>query len=101
MGKKRILYIDLLKGLGIMAMVLCHVGTNGYVRHLIYGFHMPLFFFVSGVFYKRKEQTFLSMILNKAKVLLVPYLFAQFNMSVGYFLRAKAFHFFHLYSAFV
>lgn len=75
MGKKRILYIDLLKGLGIMAMVLCHVGTNGYVRHLIYGFHMPLFFFVSGLFYKRKEQTFLSMTLNKAKVLLVPYLF--------------------------
>ena len=42
--------IDILKGLGIILVVMGHLDTNGQVSRLIvYSFHMPLFFFLSGV----------------------------------------------------
>lgn len=43
---KRIEYIDILKGIGIILVVLGHVTQDKQVFQLIYAFHMPLFFFV-------------------------------------------------------
>lgn len=39
---------DIMKGIGIIAMIIGHIWPSG----IIYAFHMPLFFFVSGYFYK-------------------------------------------------
>lgn len=52
----RLLLYDNLKALGIILVVMGHVclyclpGDDGYLGKIIYAFHMPLFFFVSGVF---------------------------------------------------
>ena len=46
--KKRIAYIDVAKGIGILLMILGHTMTSGWGKDVIYSFHMPLFFRVFG-----------------------------------------------------
>jgi fucose 4-O-acetylase-like acetyltransferase len=46
--KGRLLWLDALKGAGILFVVAGHVWTRGEVRDAIYLFHMPLFFIVAG-----------------------------------------------------
>ena len=50
MKNKRIEEIDILKGLGIILMVLCHAGGPG--QDFIYLFHMSIFFMASGYFFR-------------------------------------------------
>lgn len=52
---KRLLYIDVAKGLGIILVVLIHIIFSAdsfnellYIRNYVYAFHMPLFFIISG-----------------------------------------------------
>ena len=48
---KRLEYIDIAKGMGIILVVAGHLLPEGnYLRDIIYSFHMPLFFFLSGFF---------------------------------------------------
>ncbi len=44
----RLLWLDALKGIGILLVVIGHVWTRGEVRDAIYIFHMPLFFLAAG-----------------------------------------------------
>ena len=48
---KRDKVIDVAKGIGIILVILAHVlkGKNIFVLEVIYYFHMPLFFFISGL----------------------------------------------------
>ena len=48
--KKRIQWIDVLRGVGILLVVAGH--TQIPIHKYIYGFHMPLFFFISGYLWK-------------------------------------------------
>ncbi len=68
-GKQRVQYIDILKGIGIILVVLGHITMNSKLFSFIYAFHMPLFFVVSGMFLHDSP----SFILNQAKKLLIPY----------------------------
>ena len=69
----RLVEIDILKGLGILAMVAGHVGFGELFNFAIHPFNMPLFFLASGFLYRCKGSFSLS-IKKKAKTLLVPYL---------------------------
>ena len=65
--------IDILKGIGIILMVLGHMHFNDAVfNKYIFGFHMPLFFLVSGYLYHRPE-SFGKAVVKKAKTMLIPY----------------------------
>lgn len=67
----RFTWIDILKGLGILAVITGHVVT-GLVAHGMFIFHMPLFFFIGGYLFKvRNDQK--SFLKDKAIQLLVPY----------------------------
>lgn len=44
----RLLWVDAMKGVGIIAVIAGHVWTRGAVRDAIYSVHMPLFFILSG-----------------------------------------------------
>ena len=46
-------YMDIAKALGIIAVVLGHSGVPS-LEHFVNLYHMPLFFFISGFFYKDK-----------------------------------------------
>ena len=52
---KRIHNIDILKGIGILLVILGHLDLPLRIRNIIYIFHMPLFFFLSGALWKNKE----------------------------------------------
>ena len=72
-NKYRDTTLDILKGTGIIFVVLGHI-YQGYGQNLIYLFHMPLFFFASGAvlsFSDTKNMQFT----KRVKHLLVPYLF--------------------------
>lgn len=45
---RRLQWIDTARGLGIVAVVIGHVWTQGALRDAVYSFHMPLFFLLSG-----------------------------------------------------
>ncbi|MBB5336885.1 acyltransferase family protein [Pectinatus brassicae] len=47
-------YWDIIKALGIIAVVLGHIGILGYFVSL---YHLVLFFFVAGYFYNEKYST--------------------------------------------
>ncbi|NLR99740.1 acyltransferase family protein [Rhizobium sp. P38BS-XIX] len=69
---------DILRGLGIIAVVAGHAGTDIGIKVLpVYSYHMPLFFFVSGLFY-RDDRIFpiLPTFSRLASRLLLPALFA-------------------------
>lgn len=51
----RIVWIDTLKALGIIAVVVGHV-VPGTLAKIIFSFHMPLFFFISGFLFKEKNE---------------------------------------------
>ncbi len=83
--KKRYTEIDIARGVGIFCVVLGHAikqtsVSAGWIRlltYIIYSFHMPLFFclsgFVSAKILKLKRSERISYILSRAKRLLVPY----------------------------
>ena len=74
--KKRIEYLDIFRSLGIIAMVMGHVGFGSEFDHFIHAFHMPMFFWISGFLFKHKsksELTFWDLVVKKAKALLLPY----------------------------
>jgi fucose 4-O-acetylase-like acetyltransferase len=74
MLEKRLAYIDIAKGIGIILVVVGHTATPNLVHNFIYQFHMPLFFFLSGFFYHEKYdfqvKTFVA---KKIKGLYFPY----------------------------
>ena len=69
----KIKYINTLKGLGIIAVVLGHCGAP--FTPVIYSYHMALFFFITGYLYKDSyEKNFFTFILKKLKSLYIPFL---------------------------
>lgn len=48
-GGGRLEWIDVARGIGIIAVVAGHVWTRGPLRDAVYSFHMPLFFLLSGL----------------------------------------------------
>ncbi|WP_150290459.1 acyltransferase family protein [Sphingobium estronivorans] len=48
-GGGRLEWIDVARGIGIIAVVVGHVWTRGGLRDAMYSFHMPLFFLLSGL----------------------------------------------------
>jgi fucose 4-O-acetylase-like acetyltransferase len=77
---KRIEYIDIARGIGIVLVVMAHndfgfISQYGY--EVIYSFHMPLFFFLSGYFIKT-DIPFFEFFKKRFHSLLKPFLFTLF-----------------------
>ncbi len=66
-------WIDAIKGIGIILVVIGHVFENQFAYDWIYSFHMPLFFFAAGVTFN--EKPVLENIKRRIFTILVPYLF--------------------------
>lgn len=73
--ENRIFWLDIAKGFGIIFVFLGHtIFTNEIWRIWIYSFHMPLFFFLSGIVYNEKKYINIKfLILSKTKTILIPY----------------------------
>ena len=82
-GKKREKAMDFAKGLGIACMVYAHIKGWEYISvQIIYSFHMPLFVFVSGYFFR--EEDFVTTLKKKVKGIYLPYfVFGMIAVVVG------------------
>lgn len=80
----RIEYIDLAKGVGIILVVIGH-SISGIGYKFIYSFHMPLFFFLSGMCFSiEKYPYFASFLAKRAKQILVPcFFFTSISLLLG------------------
>lgn len=71
---ERLEWADVLKGLGILAVVWGHSGSKN--AFYMFWFHMPLFFFISGYLYRYKpQQNEVEYVRKKVRHLLIPYTF--------------------------
>lgn len=66
-------YIDTLKGVAIVLVLIGHRSFHPNVTYFIYLFHMPLFFFLSGFLDKMKYQSWGEIVRKKGARLLYPY----------------------------
>lgn len=86
---KRIGWIDIAKGFGIFFIVLGHVYQNdGLIRQILYMFHVPLFFILSGFTYKyysNQKEFFI----KRVKSLYLPYLTISIISIIIYFILGK------------
>lgn len=88
MYKKRDNSIDIAKGIGIFLMVVGHTTSNKIILQWIYSFHMPLFFFLSGVFHLQGK-SYKEFLEKKVKTLLVPYFFFSIVLFLFFLLVSK------------
>lgn len=71
MGEPRVSWIDVLKGIGIVLVVIGHIYLNPIVDNWLYSFHMPLFFLAGGLVYK--EKPILVDVRRRIQTIVVPY----------------------------
>ena len=72
--KQRVDYIDIAKGLGMLAIIWGHLTNSGWHYNLVYSFHIPLFFFLSGLVFNSKKHTdFKAYVKGRIKRLFIPY----------------------------
>lgn len=72
--KNRIGAIDTAKGIGIILVVFAHINYSHDLLTVIYSFHMPLFFIISGILFKKeKYPDFASFAKRRFATLFVPY----------------------------
>jgi fucose 4-O-acetylase-like acetyltransferase len=69
--RQRLQWVDVLKGIGILAVVVAHIWQPSY--KYLYLFHMPLFFFISGYLYKPVSDN-KKYFQKKSLQLIVPYI---------------------------
>ena len=68
---KRLSWLDVLKGIGIVLVTIGHIYSNRTVFNWLYSFHMPLFFLAAGWVYK--EKPVLTDIKRRIQTIVVPY----------------------------
>ncbi len=73
--QSRVDYIDYAKALGMLTIIWGHTKLTGVSNEFVYAFHIPLFFFLSGmVFNRERYDGFRQFFMRKVKTLLYPYL---------------------------
>lgn len=71
----RIAWIDLARGLGIILVIFAHSPTWEPAKTWVYTFHVPLFFFLSGLLYNNsKYLTTRAFLVARSRTLLLPYI---------------------------
>jgi len=78
--------IDAMKGVAIILVLFGHVTTPGFADRLLYSFHMPLFFFLSGYVAFASAQKYKTgeLLFRRVKSLLVPFIFMSFVFDLVY-----------------
>lgn len=89
---KRINWIDYSKFFGIFLVVLGHTSIPVMSINVIYSFHMPLFFFISGyLFDANKFESFFRFMRHRLKQLIIPYFFFNIITYLFWFFVGRKF----------
>lgn len=85
---QRIKEIDIEKAFGIIFMIMGHQFYGESFDKFIHGFHMPMFFIISGFLYRSKND-FVMFLKRKTQTLVVPYFFfAVLHLLVFFVMRS-------------
>lgn len=91
--KERLFFLDSARGLGMLLVILGHIlETDGPIPVLIYSFHIPLFFLISGIllaYMQAEERSIRQTVLQGLKRLLIPYLFFELLFLLFYGIRNR------------
>lgn len=77
---ERLEYIDKAKGILIILAVIGHIWQAGYIHNLIYSFHMPAFFVISGMLMqhtKAYERKYTKFLLGRLYAFGIPFVFFE------------------------
>lgn len=69
----RVSWIDICRGIAILFVMYAHMLPSDSYRYLFYAFHMPLFFFLSGIVFKEHFKSVWSVIKKSFKTIMIPY----------------------------
>lgn len=73
--KDRVKWIDMARGFAMLLIIMGHcAGIPETLKHIIFSFHVPLFFILSGYVYRHKEKS----VLKDFKQLIAPYIISVF-----------------------
>ena len=75
LGGARLSCLDVAKGIGIICVVIGHLIPFCPLHYWIYGFHVPLFFLISGILCNYSKYDFRSFFTKRTRSLFVPFLF--------------------------
>lgn len=85
MSNRRLDFIDLAKCFGIFTMVWCHGMVTQNVDIWVHGFHMPLFFLLSGwCFSVKRNPRLLPFLKSRVSSLIIPYVFWSVVLYAGW-----------------
>ena len=90
---QRINWIDQVKGIGILLVVVGHMNIPHELSKIIFSFHMPLFFFISGYLYNEKKYSvnFENVFYSKLKSLVWPFItFTIFYLILSLFINQNS-----------
>ena len=80
--KNRVEYIDIAKGIGILLVIVGHIDNlPAVIKNSIYSFHMPLFFIISGLFFR--EDSIKQAVKRMFSSLIIPYLVVGCILRIG------------------
>ena len=89
--KTRLFFLDAARGLGMLLVILGHIWeTDGILPVLIYSFHIPLFFVISGIllnYTQTADRPVRQVFFSGLKGLILPYIFFEFVFAAIYGLR--------------
>lgn len=84
----RVEYIDIIRGIGILLMIMGHIGFGENFDIYIHAFHMPVFYVISGYLFKTESVPTENYIVKKARQLLLPYFsFSAISFFMAYILN--------------
>lgn len=90
MGNRSI-WVDMLKGYGIIVVTLGHAGINFFIEKHIYSYHMFLFFFISGYLFTGKRNL-KETLHHKINTILIPFIaWDVISSIVGAFINHSSF----------
>lgn len=93
MGSKRENWVDIAKGIGIILVVMGHACCPKIPHGIIYSFHMPLFFFLSGLFISKQCKCEFQLYLKKNfRSLLLPYFYFNLISIAFHYSMSVIFH---------
>lgn len=89
----RIPWVDVAKFYGIFMVIIGHSNPPFILNILIYSFHMPLFFFLSGYTFKQEYLNHpIDFLKSKIRGILIPYFFLSFIMFCWMIFKTMIFH---------
>lgn len=88
----RISWIDICRGIAILFVMYAHALPSDSYRYMFYAFHMPLFFFLSGIVFKENFPSYWSFVKKSFKTIMLPYFLFAVLTYFFWFLKEHTTH---------